>query len=153
MDGLQFKIYNTTQQTWVWIDAYTEYGAMMGDGFLDSLLAPLTLKPFVENQSRLIDGKRVVAVNPRKDSRFLNLTFDLSGSSPTDFKSKKDKFYNLLYQGEVTMRFTTPDKGTKPTDEIFHLIYKDKVSYAQNLNQTSCKIAVKFEEPNPSNRS
>ena len=160
MDGLQFKIYNSTSGEWEWKYAYTEFGVMMGDGFLDALQAALALKPFVQNQSRLIDGKRVVVNNPRKDSRSFNLTFDISGSSPSDFKTKKENFLAMLYQGKVTMGFASAQEwsnahlpGTPPTSEKFHLIYLNQVSYAQNLARTSCKMTVKFEEPDPTSRS
>lgn len=37
-------------------DAST-FGVRMGDGFLDAICSPLPLKEFVENTSRLEDGK------------------------------------------------------------------------------------------------
>ena len=160
MDGLQIKIYNSVSQEWEWQYAYDVFGIMMGDGFLDALKEPVPLKPFVENQSRLIDGKRVVVNNPRKDSRSVDLIFDISGTTPADFEAKKDAFLALLYQGEIVLGFPGQEKwsqdklpGIPPTTDKFHLIHQNKVTYSQDLTQTGCKMAVRFEEPNPANRT
>lgn len=137
------------------LNAYETYGAMMGDGFLDTLLAPVPLKPFVQNKSRLMDGKDVVVVrdNIRKDSRTFTLIFNISGRSQEDYRAKKIAFYTALYNGALTISFAQPMHGSKPTDDVFHLIYDGtSVSFAQNIAQTACKITVKFEEPNPANR-
>ena len=37
---------------------YDTFGVRMGDGFLDALTEPLTLKENIENESRLEHGKR-----------------------------------------------------------------------------------------------
>lgn len=50
-------------------DAYTEWGANMGEGFIESIMTPAPLKEFVENTNRLINGKQVLYNNPRLNSR------------------------------------------------------------------------------------
>lgn len=41
------------------VDAYTEYGVRMGDGFLDTLLAPREMKDYITNESRLNHGREI----------------------------------------------------------------------------------------------
>lgn len=57
----------------------------MGDGFIESLYAPLPMKDVIENKSRLQDGKRVIIENRKVDERDLTLTFTLKGDSPSDY--------------------------------------------------------------------
>lgn len=146
MDGLQFKINNE------WVNAYDTYGIMMGDGFLDALLPPVGLKPFVTNKSRLIDGERVVVSNIRKESRTVTLSFTIGGNNPADFRAKKEAFYAYLYTGRVDLRFD-PSSTNRPTTETFHFTYNGESStYGEDLAHTSCKISIKLKEFNPNNR-
>lgn len=128
-------------------DAYTTWGVCMGDGFLDALEDPAPLKEFVENKSRLEHGKRVDIFNPRLDERDLTLQFTIDGSSPADYKAKKKGFYEELYKGRIDIK--VPANG----DEIYRLTYHRSVGFAMNISRTFSKISVKFNEPNPSNRS
>lgn len=157
MDTLEFQIYDSTNQVWEWKKAYQTFGVMMDDGFLDALMPPIPLKPFVTNKSRLIDGERIVISNPRKDSRSLTLSFAIHGNSKTDFQSKKESFYNYLYTGDVRIRFTPPTQGAnddRVTKDEFRFIYNgESVTYGEDLTHTSCKISIKLKEPNPQNRN
>lgn len=62
-------------------DALAEFGVQMGDDFLDAIFAPAPTKAFIENKSRLQDGKQVIYNNPKADERDVTLTFNLEGSS------------------------------------------------------------------------
>ena len=154
--GAQTVTISTSEQS------YDCYGAMMGDGFLDALLAPVPLKPFVENKSRLTDGKKVViptlqtGQRHKVDSRTFNLTFNIHGDGETlsdmrsSFATRKNRFYEALYKGMIDISF---DDSAGLTSDHFHLKYDgNSVQYAQSLDRTSCKITVKFEETNPANR-
>lgn len=69
---------------------YDTFGVRMGDGFLDALTEPLTLKENIENESRLEHGKRIIVdANPKIASRELLLDFTITGSSKEDFLQKK----------------------------------------------------------------
>lgn len=126
-------------------DAYAIWGVRMGDGFLDKLGEPSSMKEFVENKSRLEHGKRVVIDNPKVDERDLTLTFTIEGRSESDFHTKKVAFYEELYKGKVDIQ--VPASG----NEIYHLIYLGKsASYAQSIDRTFGKVVAKFNEPNPS---
>ena len=45
-------------------EALKEWGVRMGDNFLDVLGAPVPLKEFIENKSRLEHGKQVLWITP-----------------------------------------------------------------------------------------
>lgn len=122
------------------------YGISMGDGFIDSLQTPSPLKDFIENISRLDDGKQVMYHNPRLTDRDLTLNFVIIGTDSNDFQTKKKAFENLLYSGKVVITVSF-------LNESFRLTYQRFQSFAQNSARTSCKMAVKFNEPDPSNRS
>lgn len=128
-------------------DAFDTWGVNMGDGFLDALSAPLSMKENIQNESRTEHGKRVVVV-PKIASREITLGFTIMGTSESDYKAKKQSFFDELYNGELTIN--VPQNG----DEVYHLVYLGKsTSFAQNKARTFCKMAMKFDEPNPMERS
>lgn len=144
------------------LDALTEYGVRMDDDFIDTLAAPSELKSFVENESRVEDGKRVLISNIRKASREITLKFTLSAkytedngdyetsraAMQTDFKAKKAKFMSVLESGNLTIKIP------KVSDDVYHLIYTGKsMKYHLSRTLTFCTIAAKFVEPNPTNRT
>lgn len=129
-------------------DAFENWGVSMGDGFLDSIEAPLSMKDYISNESRIQNGKRVIT-DPsilRIASREVTLQFHIFGSTESEYRANKKAFENnVLYNGVVDIQI--PSRG----DEIYHLIYLGKqITIAQTL--TECKLTVKFEEPDPSNR-
>lgn len=128
-------------------EALKEWGVRMGDNFLDVLGAPVPLKEFIENKSRLEHGKQVLMDNPKLDERELTLVFTVEGDSPADYQAKKTDFYEELYKGKIDIQI--PENSS----DIYHLLYLGKsVSYAQSLDRTFGKISAKFCEYNPSNR-
>nr|DAT59404.1 MAG TPA: tail protein [Caudoviricetes sp.] len=129
-------------------DAYAAWGVRMGDGFLDALGAPVPLKEFIENKSRLEHGKRVILNAPKQDERDLTLAFTLQGASSSDYQAKKKAFYAELYKGKVDIQ--VPAAGS----EVYHLVYLGKgITYGQNKSRTFGKVSAKFNEPNPANRN
>ena len=62
-------------------DAYTTWGISMDNNALSELMTPSSNKTFIENESRLEHGKRVVIANPRVDVRNLTLQINLTASS------------------------------------------------------------------------
>lgn len=126
-------------------DAFREWGIRMGDGFLDAIDAPLPMKEYVENESALEHGKRVLTTNAKIDSRELTLVFTIEGDSESDYRGKKKAFEAELYKGNVNINI--PVLGI----DVYKLIYKGKsISYGLSLDRTFGKISSKFEEPNPS---
>lgn len=135
------------------LDAYAEYGVRMGDDFLDALTQPVSVKGYIENESRLTHGKQVLVKDSqgnslvRLDSREVTLVFVCMGETHAELVQNRKKFYEMLYQGELTIQ--VPDESP----DIYKLVYKGKPSsYGMNLARTICKVAIKFEEPNPNDR-
>lgn len=129
--------------------AWEDWGVNMGDGFIDALTEPLTPKEYVENESRLEHGKRVVVDDEgiKFASRELTLDFTISGRSPEDLRTKKRRFLEAMYRGSVTIAVP------KVNNEVYHLLYKGKgTEYNLNASRTFCHMVLKFEEPDPSHR-
>lgn len=128
-------------------DAYTTWGVNMGDGFLDALDGFLPMKDYIENDSRLEHGKRMITTNPKVASRDITLEFTITGSSETDYRTKKKAFQAELQAGAFTLK--VPTLGS----EVYHLVYTGKsISYGLSLGRCFGKISAKFTEPNPADR-
>lgn len=127
------------------VDAST-LGVKMGDNFLNDIDSLAPLKEFIENKSRLMPGKQVSYNNPQVDERALTLTFHIEGSTTAEYKSRKKAFESILYAGNIEIE--VPE-----LEEKYRLTYLSCASFALNTRRTFCKISVKFNEPNPSNRS
>lgn len=127
-------------------DALIEFGVRMGDNFLDAIFAPVPIKVFIENKSRLENGKQVVHNEPRVDERDVTLTFNLEGSTSEDYLQKYKRFKEELLKGLVTIEVPV-------LAETYHLTYQRSTTFAMNLERTFSRISVKFNESNPANRN
>ena len=128
-------------------DAWLTWGVNMGEGFMDAIDSFAPMKDYIENDSRLEHGKRVLVSSPRVAARDLTLHFTIKGSDEADFRTKRKAFEAELQKGHVTVR--VPVLG----DENYHLIYSGKsVNYGLSVTRSFCTISAKFEEPNPMNR-
>ena len=129
-------------------DALKEWGVRMGNSFFDVLGAPVSLKEFIENKSRLEHGKRIITTNPKLDEREITLAFTIEGNSQSDYQTKKKAFFEELYKGVIDIQIPANNS------DIYHLIYLGKsVTYAQSLDRTIGKVSAKFCEPNPASRT
>ena len=129
-------------------DAFSTWGVRMGDGFLDAIDGFNEMKDYIENESRLEHGKRVITDNAKVDSREITLQFTIEGSSESDYRSKKKAFQTELEKGAVNIKI--PALG----DEIYKLIYLGKsISYGLSPDRCFGKVSSRFEEPNPMDRS
>lgn len=129
-------------------DAWTEWGVNMGEDFIDAIDAFAPMKDYIENDSRLEHGKRVLISNPRVASRELTLHFTIKGNSEADYRAKRKAFEAELQK--VKIDINVPVLG----EEVYHLIYLGKsVSYALSRSRTFSTMSSKFEEPNPTNRA
>lgn len=128
---------------------WDDWGLRMGEGFLDALTEPLSIKPYVENESRLEHGKRIVVdSNPKIESRDLELDFTITGVDEDDFRKKRDDFFfSVIYRGNVDIQ--VPALGS----ETYHLVYLGKGGeYGLSPLRNFCHFILKFTEPNPMNR-
>lgn len=129
-------------------DAFSTWGVRMGDGFLDAIDGFNEMKDYIENESRLEHGKRVITDNAKVDSREITLQFTIEGSSESDYRAKKKAFQTELEKGAVNIKI--PAFG----NEVYRLVYLGKnVSYGLSLDRCFGKVSAKFEEPNPMDRS
>lgn len=129
-------------------DAWTEWGINMGDGFLDAIDAFAPMKDYIENDSRLEHGKKVITSIAKVASRELTLHFTIKGDTASDFRTKRKAFETELQAGSVTVK--VPSIG----NDVYKLIYLGKsISYGMNTARTFCTISAKFEEPNPTDRA
>lgn len=128
-------------------DAWTTWGVNMDDGFLDALDAPLQMKDYIENESRLEHGKRMITSSPKVASRDITLGFTITGTNETDYRTKKKAFETELQKGAFTLN--VPKLGT----DVFNLVYTGKsVSYGLSLNRCFGHFSMKVTEPNPMDR-
>lgn len=128
-------------------NAFDEWGVNMGDSFLNTLLTPPPVKEYCENKSRLEDGKRVLLGNKKDDEREISLTFTIQGENQSDYILKYKAFMEEMSSGLVSIN--VPVLGS----DIYHVYYKNAVSYAMSLDRTFSKITMKVCEPNPTNRT
>lgn len=131
------------------VDAWTQYGVFLEDGSYDKLLSGVSMKPYTENKSRAIDGKSVRVKNPRVEDRDVNVVFCFSNRGSSTFLNRLDSFITSLQNGGengITTIYVSEINRT------FRFVYLSNL----NLNQTGLsigKIVVRFNEPNPKNRT
>ncbi len=126
-------------------DAWGQWKVAMGDGFIENLLLPAGMKDFIENDSRLENGKKVVFNSPKVASREVTLTFNIHGDTTSEYLSNYKAFVSALQAGKVTAR--VPAVGM-----TFTLVYKKSTSFALGRSRMNSRLAVKFEEPDPTDR-
>ena len=124
------------------------WGVRMGDGFLDTIDGFNEMKDYIENESRLEHGKRVITDNAKVDSREFTLQFTIEGNSENDYRTKKKSFQTELEKGAVNIK--VPTLG----NEVYKLVYLGKsLSYGLSPDRCFGKVSGKFCEPNPMDRS
>ena len=127
-------------------DAWATWKVAMGNGFIENLLVPAGLKEFIENESRLENGKRVITTNPKVSSRDVTLTFNIHGDSTSEYLSNYAAFVAILQAGTVKIRVPA-------INMTFNLIYKKSSSFNIGRARMDSSLSVKFEEPDPTNRN
>lgn len=127
-------------------DAWNVFGVNMGDGFIENILIPAGNKSYIENESRLEHGKRVLYNNAKIQDRDVTLTFNIHGNSQADYLNKYDLFVEELHKGKVIIEIPALNKK-------FTLSYQKSTSFALSSSRTSSKLSVKFNEPNPTLRA
>lgn len=132
--------------------ALSTMGTTLLSGSYASLLTPAPLKDFVENDDPLKDGTDVIVpgtegdlTTPKIKERDVTLTFLIQGVTKSDFLSNYSAFVAQLHKGAVDLTITE-------LNSTYHLLYSNSTQF-DNYRLNACKIAVKFREPNPSNRS
>lgn len=130
-------------------DAYEMWGITLGDTSFAALLAPPPLKDYIKNKSALLDGTQVVCdeyVHPKVDERDLQLVFYLRARDLAEFRSRYASFSEELAKGIIDIR-TKYQPGV-----IYHLLYLSCAQFSQ-FNGRLAKLVIRFNEPNPQNRT
>ena len=78
-------------------------------------MAPPPMKEFIENKSRLENGKRVITSNSKIDERNITLTFNLTAKSEDQFFARYNSFCEELATGVLHIRSKYPVSYTHLT--------------------------------------
>ena len=81
-------------------DAFITWGVRMGDGFLDAIDGFNEMKDYIENESRIEHGKRMITDNARVASREIALQFTIEGSSGKMIIGQRRKPFRLNWKRE-----------------------------------------------------
>lgn len=127
-------------------DSWGTWKVAMGESFIENLLLPAGNKDFIENESRLENGKRVITTNPKVASRDVTLTFNIHGDTTTEYLANYAAFVAVLQAGTVKIRVPA-------INMVFNLIYKKSTSFNIGRARMDSSLAVKFEEPDPTDRN
>lgn len=127
-------------------DAYSTYGVFLGNNSIESLLLPPSAKKRISNESRLLPGKQVIDGKNNVCSRDVTLVFYFQGSNYVDIQNKITSFTTELLEGIAI--FTLNELP----------IIKFKLDYDSSSSLKQCrgrlaKISMKFNEPDPTDRS
>ena len=118
-----------------------DFGATLLADAYSALMTPAPLKDFLENDDRSKDGTDVLVNNPRKAERDVTLTFLITGNNTTNYLAHYDAFIAELHKGQITLYIGDLNQTFSNATQF------------ENWRLNACKIAVKFREPNPANRS
>lgn len=129
----------------VWNDAYERWGISFDQTALSTLMTPSPNKSYIENKSRLEDGKRVIVHNPKVDERSVTLTFNLTAKDEGQFFERYNSFCEELAKGELHIK-TKYQKGV-----VYKMVYESCTQFAQLIREIA-KFSLKLTEPNPTDR-
>lgn len=127
-------------------DARQVWGIVFDSSSVSALMTPPAMKDYVENSSRLEDGKQVLIDNPKVESRDITLTFSLIAKNEDEFFERYNSFCAELQKGSINIEISTL------IDVVFKCVYKSCSQFTQYNNRLA-KFSLKLEEPNPKDRS
>lgn len=128
------------------VDAYSKYGILLSDGGFSALRKPAPNKDFIECKSRLQHGKRIIAKNPRKDERTLQLPITMVAKDEDEFVKKYDAFVSEVLDGGYLEISTTSQPNV-----VYRCIYDDVQQYTEFIGEMA-NFILSLTEPNPNNR-
>lgn len=129
------------------VDIYTTYGISFVKGSWLTLLKKSQSKGYVENDSRLEHGVRMVAKPEyaKFAKRSLSLTILLEASSASEFSSRLEAFTQKVSQGLFFLK--VPSK-----DRVFKLVYTD-LKIKQEYRNFKATFTLEITEPNCNDRT
>ena len=127
-------------------DAYTEYGMSLEDGAISALLTPPSLKEFVENESRIENGKKIIVGYPVYDARDISLAFHIVAPTKEAFFAKYQALCAVLQKGIVKI------KTKYQVDTVYKFVYNSCTQFSQ-YSFGIAKFTLKLTEANPADRT
>ena len=127
-------------------NARTQWGVLTTANTLSTLLAPVSLKERVSNESRLEHGKRMDNTNPKVASRDLNLEIQMIADSEAQFYARHESFCAELEKGTIDMYLSD-----RPT-VVYHFLYNSCTQYTQ-FRRGIATLSLKVTEYNPKDRT
>lgn len=127
------------------VDAFSSWGVRLVDESYDNLLTPAPRKEPLTYESSDSNGKQVEP-SPYRSDRTVTLDFDISCSSKDDYLTKFNAFITAIDNGVVAVK--VPDLKT-----IYNLIVESYLPLLSGTGLRNGKLSVRFNEPNPVNRT
>lgn len=127
-------------------NARLTWGIITTETSLSELTTPPPLKDLVTNESRLEDGKRVIARNPKVKDRDVTLTLNFLASTEAEFWQHYLSFCEELKKGRLEVR-TQYQQGV-----IYRLDYRDCTQF-QQFRRRMAKYSLRCNEPDPTDRA
>jgi hypothetical protein len=130
-------------------------GVLLGNGSVAALHQHGGLKDYPTNSNAAIDGKRTLpGFAPKVNARDVQITIGLQASSYAQFLTRYAALIATLEAGAVDLRVDWSENWGKTwtQGETYHLLYTSCSQYSE-FNGRLAKFVLKFNEPNPHNRS
>lgn len=141
-------------------DAYTTWGITMDSSALSTLMTPAGNKSYIENDSRLENGKTLLTsytktnedgsteeVNMvKKDARDVTIAFNLTAPSEEKFLQRYYSFCEELDKGDLDI------STSFLPNVVFHMKYVSCTQFSEFMLGMA-KFSLKMTEPNPKNRT
>lgn len=129
-----------------WQDAYETWGISFDQTALSTIMTPSPNKAYIENKSRLNNGKKVTVKDPKVDERSLTLSFNLTAKNETEFFERYNSFCEELARGVLNIK-TKYQEGV-----VYKMMYENCTQFSQ-LRREIAKFSLKLTEPDPTDRS
>lgn len=126
-------------------NAKTEWGILTTGNTLSSLLAPVSLKSRISNESRLEHGRRTDNSDPKVAARELNLEIQMIADSEAQFYARHESFCAELEKGTIDMYLSD-----RPA-VVYHFLYNSCMQYTQ-FRRGIATLSLKLTESNPKDR-
>ena len=144
------KVYiNSTNKT-----TLERWGIRLTETSVTNLMTPAPKKAYITNKSALSHGKQVLNNSsnaPKTDERDVQLIFGIHAKTLAQFLMQYRSFVEELKKGaiDLTLHIT---EGSTWYKETYHLNYVSCSQFSE-YNGRLGKFIIKFNEPNPENRT
>lgn len=127
-------------------DAYTEWGISFDQSALSALMTPPPNKAYIENKSRVENGKKIIVDNPKVDERSVTLSFNLTAKDSVQFFERYNRFCEELKKGwlEITTQY---QEGV-----VYRMVYNNCTQFSQLVREIA-RFSLKLTEPDPTDRA